>query len=317
MNNLPYVPTEYSTNPGIKKLGDEPYFIIDGLYPDYRNEIMDARSEDINKYYIEKPSIKNMYNTQQVFATHKFLMKTVSFWMAHLLSKKYKEIEFELDNEFYVFHNDFTGESTWFDEELNTVQTIKSPLCMCGKKCSGCDEPNPPYKNMFDNICSQVQEDVCVMRFDELVSAHVCLPSWWSPAEKMGMGMREIHEDVPGMDKTSYEHIWNACLHKGPYLRYNWALTNTSVLNQHPTKNIGKDFDNDELFLRIERQVLHGFSNIGGVVFLIRTYVGDIKTLEPDQRMSIAGAIEGMNEEELEYKGMTDCRNKIISTLKS
>ena len=317
MNNLPYVPTEYSTNPGIKKLGDEPYFIIDGLYPDYRNEIMDARSEDINKYYIEKPSKKNMYNTQQVSATHKLLMKTVSFWMAHLLSKKYKEIEFELDNEFYVFHNDFTGESTWFDEELNTVQTIKSPLCMCGKKCSGCDEPNPPYKNMFDSICSQVQEDVCVMRFDELVSAHVCLPSWWSPAEKMGMGMREIHEDVPGMDKTSYEHIWNACLHKGPYLRYNWALTNTSVLNQHTTKNIGKDFDNDELFLRIERQVLHGFSNIGGVVFLIRTYVGDIKTLEPDQRMSIAGAIEGMNEGELEYKGMTDCRNKIINTLKS
>ena len=317
MNNLPYVPTEYSTNPGIKKLGDAPYFIIDGLYPDYRNEIMDARFEDINKYYIEKPSIKNMHNTQQFFATHKFIMKTVSFWMAHLLSKKYKEIEFELDNEFYVFNNDFTGESTWFDEELNTVQTIKSPFCMCGKKCFGCDEPNPPYKNMFDNICSQVQEDVCVMRFDELVSAHVCLPSWWSPAEKMGMGMREIHEDVPGMDKTSYEHIWNACLHKGPYLRYNWALTNTSVLNQHPTKNIGKDFDNDELFLRIERQVLHGFSYIGGVVFLIRTYVGDIKTLEPDQRMSIAGAIEGMNEEELEYKGMTDCRNKIISTLKS
>ena len=57
MNTLPYIPTEYNANPGIKKLEDEPHFIIDGLYPLYRNEIMDARSEDIDKYYIEKPSI--------------------------------------------------------------------------------------------------------------------------------------------------------------------------------------------------------------------------------------------------------------------
>ena len=317
MNNLPYVPTDYSTNPGIKKLGDEPHFIIDGLYPTYRNEIMDARLEDLGKYYIEKPSVRGMHNKQEASATHNFLMKTVSFWMAHLLSKKYKEIEFEFDEEFYVFHNDFTGESTWFDEKLNAVQTVKSSACMCAKQCSGCASPKPEYKSLFDTICSQIQEDVCVMRFDELVSAHVCLPSWWSPAEKMGMGMREIHENVPGMDKTSYEPIWNACLHKGPYLRYNWTLTNTSVLNQHPTKNIGKDFDNDELFLRIERQVLHGFSNIGVVVFLIRTYVGNVKTLEPDQRRSVASAIEGMTEKELEYKGMTYYRSKIISTLRS
>ena len=118
MNTLPYIPTEYNANPGIKKLEDEPHFIIDGLYPLYRNEIMDARSEDIDKYYIEKPSIKNMYNTQQVSATHNLLMKTVSFWMADTLSKQYKEIEFESDEDLYVFHNDFTGESTWFNEEL-------------------------------------------------------------------------------------------------------------------------------------------------------------------------------------------------------
>ena len=97
MNNLPYVPTEYSTNPGIKKLGDEPHFIIDGLYPTYRNEIMDARTEDLGKYYIEKPSVRGMHNKQEASATHNFLMKTVSFWMAHFLSKKYKEIEFEFD----------------------------------------------------------------------------------------------------------------------------------------------------------------------------------------------------------------------------
>ena len=315
MNTLPYIPTEYNTNPGIKKLEDEPHFIIDGLYPLYRNEIMDARSEDIDKYYIEKPSIKNMYNTQQVSATHNLLMKTVSFWMANTLSKQYKEIEFESDEDLYVFHNDFTGESTWFNEELNVVQTIKSPLCMCGKKCSGCVEPQPAYKNLFDSICSQIQEDVCVMRFDELVSAHVCLPSWWSPAEKMGMGMREIHEGVPGMDKTSYEHIWNACLNKGPYIRYNWSLTDTPVLNQHPSKNIGKDFDSGDLFLRVERQVLHGFPVVKSVLFLIRTYVGNINTLTTEQRIVLAKVVDEMNEEELIYKNLIEYKNIIINRL--
>ena len=315
MNTLPYIPTEYNANPGIKKLEDEPHFIIDGLYPLYRNEIMDARSEDIDKYYIEKPSIKNMYNTQQVYATHNLLMKTVSFWMADTLSKQYKEIEFESDEDLYVFHNNFTGESIWFDEDLNVVQTIKSPLCMCGKKCSGCVEPQPAYKNLFDSICSQIQEDVCVMRFDELVSAHVCLPSWWSPAEKMGMGMREIHEDVPGMDKTSYEHIWNACLNKGPYIRYNWSLTDTPVLNQHPSKNIGKDFDSGDLFLRVERQVLHGLPVVKSVIFLIRTYVGNIDTLTTEQRIVLAKVIDEMNEEELIYKNLIEYKNIIINRL--
>ena len=276
---------------------------------------MDARSEDIDKYYIEKPSIKNMYNTQQVYATHNLLMKTVSFWMADTLSKQYKEIEFESDEDLYVFHNNFTGESTWFDEDLNVVQTIKSPLCMCGKKCSGCVEPQPAYKNLFDSICSQIQEDVCVMRFDELVSAHVCLPSWWSPAEKMGMGMREIHEDVPGMDKTNYEHIWNACLNKGPYIRYNWSLTDTPVLNQHPSKNIGKDFDSGDLFLRVERQVLHGFPVVKSVIFLIRTYVGNINTLTTEQRIVLAKVIDEMNEEELIYKNLIEYKNIIINRL--
>ena len=315
MSNLPYFPTEYNTSPGIKKLGDESHFIIDGLYSTYRNEIMDARSEDIGKYYIEKPSTQNMYNPQQVDATHNFLMKTISFWMADTLSKQYKEIEFESDEELYVFHNDFTGESTWLDEELNVVQTIKSPLCMCSKQCSSCVVPFPAYKSLFDTICSQIQEDVCVMRFDELVSAHVCLPSWWSPAEKMGMGIREIHSDVPGMSETHYEHIWNACLNKGPYLRYNWTFTDTDTLNQHPSNKVGKDFDNDSLFLRIERQVLQGFPEIQSVVFLIRTYVGNIKTLTNNQRLVLAKVVDEMSEDVLIYKNLIQYKNIIINRL--
>ena len=165
---------------------------------------------------------------------------------------------------------------------------------------------------MFDAICSQIQEDVCIMRNDELIASHVCLPSWWSPEEKMGMSMGEIHADVPGMDKTAYEHIWKASLFKGPFLRYNWTITDTPILNQHPSKNIGKNFDRDSLFVRVERQILQGFPEVHGVLFLIRTYVADIKTLEKSQREAVAKAIDEMSDEELKYKGLTDDKESVI-----
>ena len=130
------------------------------------------------------------------------------------------------------------------------------------------------------------------------------------------MSMAEIHADIPGMEKTAYEHIWNACLHKSPYLRYNWTLTDTPILNQHPSKNIGKNFDRDSLFLRVERQVLQGFPELGAVLFLIRTYVGEVRTLEKEQRKTLATAIDNMTDDELHYKGLTDYKDDVTSCLR-
>ena len=309
MASLPYVPTEYSVKPGIKKLEGEQHFIIDEGYSDYRNEKMDARHERLGKYYIEKPS-------RNKTAPHPALMKTITLWMAQTLAKQYKKISFQPHKKLYVFHNDYSDESVWVDEELNPVQTIKSPDRKYSKKL-GDKYPEPAYKNLFDAVCSQIQEDVCILQNDQLVTSHVCLPSWWSPEEKMRKSMREVHNNVPGMDKTSYEHIWNTCLHKGPYIRYNWTLTDTPILNQHPSKKIGKKFDREKLFLRIERQVLQGFPEVQAVLFLIRTYVSDIKTLEKHQRVALGAAVNKMTDDELEYKGLTHYRENVVSYLNS
>ena len=309
MTNLPYIPTEYSVKPGLKKLEDDPHFIIDEWYPDYRNEKMAARHERLEKYYIEKLS-------RDETASHQLLMKTITLWMAQTLAKQYKNISFKPQKKLYVFHNDYSNESVWVDEDLNVVQIIKSPDYGYSKKL-GDKYPEPAYKNLFDAICSQIQEDVCIMRNDELVANHVCLPSWWSPEEKMGMSMKEMHADVPGMDKTSYDHIWNTCLHKGPYRRYNWTLTDTPILNQHPSKNIGKNFDRENLFLRVERQVLQGFPEVCAVLFLIRTYVGDIKTMDKNHRVTLGDVVNKMTADELEYKGLTHYKENVVSYLNS
>ena len=311
MTNLPYVPTEYTVKPGIKKLEGENHFIIDKLLPLYKNEKQDARAENLSEYYLERIESKKWGFTEIQQANQKHMMKTACFWMAEQLSKEYKYISFFSEDEYYVLDNEITGETVYVDEDLQVMQVTKSPICTCAKQCSGCKYPIPNYVNLFDAICSQIQEDVCVMQHDRLVSAHVCLPSWWSPKEKMMMSMAEMHKDVPGMDKTAYEHIWNACLHKGPFIRYNWTLTSSPILNQHPSKNIGKDFDKDDLFLRVERQVLKGIAEVQSVVFLIRTFVADIKTLAKEQRNTLAEVINKMNNEEISYKGLD--KDKIIS----
>ena len=311
MTNLPYVPTEYSVKPGLKKLGKANHFMVDDSHPLYMDEKRDARIEGLDKYYIERDPTLIPYYTTGHKANHHYLMKTITFWLAETLAKEYKEISFFSEDEFYVFDNDFTGERVYADERLKVVSTLKSPVYALPK--SRYHYPRPSYITLFDAIVSQIQEDVCVMQHDKMVAAHVCLPSWWSPTEKMGMSMGEMHADVPGMEKTAYEHIWNACLHKSPYLRYNWTLTDTVILNQHPTKNIGKDFDKDDVFMRVERQVLKGFPEVHGVVFLIRTYVSSVKTLKKEQRTLLAQAIDNMSEAELEYKGLTNKKEGVIS----
>ena len=311
MTNLPYIPTEYNVKPGLKKLEEEKHFIIDDLYSIYRNEKMAARHEKLEKYYIEDP-ICPPYRPN----AHSMLMKTVTLWMAQALAKEYKKISFRPVEELYVLHNDYSNESVWVDEDLNVVQIVKSPNYWYSTD-RGKKYPAPAYKNLFDALCSQIQEDVCILRDDQLVASHVCLPSWWSPEEKMRKSMKEMHKDVPGMDETSYEHIWNACLHKGPYIRYNWTLTDTPILNQHPSKNIGKEFDRENLFLRVERQVLQGFPEVHGILFLIRTYVGDIKTLEKKQRVTLGDAVNKMTADELEYKGLTHYKENVVSYLNS
>ena len=99
MTNLPYIPTEYSVKPGIKKLGDENHFIIDDLLPLYKNEKQDARAENLSEYYLERDECKKWGFTEIQQANQKHLMKTASFWMAEQISKQIKTPEAKVNEE--------------------------------------------------------------------------------------------------------------------------------------------------------------------------------------------------------------------------
>ena len=68
--------------------------------------------------------------------------------------------------------------------------------------------------------------------------------------------------------------------------------------------------------MRVERQVLQGFPEVCAVLFLIRTYVGEVRTLEKEQRKTLATAIDNMTDEELYYKGLTNYKDTVTSCLR-
>ena len=51
---IDYIPTEYSVKPGLKKLGEDKHFIVDGMYPSYMAEKKIFDSTD--QYYINNAS---------------------------------------------------------------------------------------------------------------------------------------------------------------------------------------------------------------------------------------------------------------------
>ena len=323
-NNLSELVSTYSVKPALSQLHDGPWFITDDKHREYKNEKQDARSEDLGKYYKEKTVDKDYGFTDIQIANQNSLMKTVTLGMIDELVAKDKDINFFSEQDMYILENERTNETVYSDEKLNVLQVIKSPTCNCNPNHSGCKYPLPDYVTLFDAVCSQIQEDVCVMQqngkdmaSNNLAAVHVCLPSHWKPADKIGEDFATIHGKVPGMDKMKHDKIWSACVNKGPYERFNWTLTDSPILNQHPDKNIGKDFDSDDLYLRIERQVLKGFPKVQGLLFMIRTFVINIEELDKEQKISIINSIEGMNADELIYKGLSEKTkyNNVISLL--
>ena len=71
--------------------------------------------------------------------------------------------------------------------------------------------------------------------------------------------------------------------------------------------------------MRIERQVLYGFPEENGVLFVIRTHFRDCEEVRRDAELGpkLTGAVESMSPEALDYKGLAESRDDILEWLRS
>ncbi|MDX8536423.1 MULTISPECIES: DUF3445 domain-containing protein [Mesorhizobium] len=185
-----------------------------------------------------------------------------------------------------------------------------------------------------------VQEDLILMRRNEsgwrLAAGSLCFPSSWSLTEKFGKPLQQIHAPVPGFGPgTRPADLINRMfdgLQGQAVERYNWSIQAGDAL-YHPLSNLQRidratnrpsrfhDGDVDaHAFIRVERQTLRKLPASRDILFTIRIHLDPLKVLarHPDRATlaaSFAAQLEALDEAQLDYKGLTSDRNRLVAFL--
>jgi hypothetical protein len=186
-----------------------------------------------------------------------------------------------------------------------------------------------------------VQEDLILMRKGEngwrLAAGSLCFPSSWSLGEKFGRPLHEIHAPVPGFGGGTRNadligRMFDS-LQGQAVLRWNWSLQAGNDLYlpfSHRERvdratNRRPKFSSDEIaaqaFIRVERQTLRKLPVSGDILFTIRIHLDPLAAIEkhPERAAlaaSFAGQLEGLDEAQLDYKGLTADRDRLVAELR-
>ena len=304
-----YFPLEkglYQVVPGLHALGtafgnnnaDGLIFQFDENFDHYHQTKLAARTEALKKYYC-----KEELDTHKTSIISRFIIQQLCHESPGLFSYQYQNNQQSL-------HCGLTGETLVFDPryELSEIQTASIG-----------------YVDSLDALAMQVQEDLALVEKtndgrDRIIALHLCFPNHWVAKDKIGKSFLASHAPVPGMARINQraDQLLNNLLNKGPFVRFAWGLATDKYLNHHPVAPedmdkklwLGRRFDptDPHLYLRVERQVIHGFPAIDTILFTIRTYFYDVSLLKqsPAKRQALQSALQSMSPETLRYKGLNE-----------
>lgn len=186
-----------------------------------------------------------------------------------------------------------------------------------------------------------IQEDLILMRKGDdgwrLAAGSLCFPSSWLLTEKFGRPLHEIHAPVPdfGVGTRNAELIERMFdkLQGQAVLRWNWSLQAGNELylpfshQQRIDRAINRPskFSTDEIaaqaFIRVERQTLRKLPVSGDILFTIRIHLDPLAQLERHPQggalaASFAAQLEALDEAQLDYKGLTADRERLVTVLR-
>jgi hypothetical protein len=307
----------YEVKPGLARFGkplgggaaDGHVFQLDATFPRFRRAKLDARRERLGKYFV----------------THGFeppVERTVVEFIARRLVLEHPG-SFALTGEGDGRTLDcrLTGERLHFDAEW-VLRHVDAP------------DPavDPPYASAFDALAAQVQEDLAVVSTDRprhwLSALHVCIPNFWAAEDKVGRPFAAVHEPVAGMEQMNRradEMVRVMVAAREGLVRFAWGVTWDDELNHHPQappgarRSSGFDPGKPAAFVRVERQTMWGFPEVGAALFTIRPYLQDCAALrrDPVRSAQLASALRSMTEASLAYKGLARSRDALVEWLES
>lgn len=151
----------------------------------------------------------------------------------------------------------------------------------------------------------------------------VAMPSGWNPAEKLGQGFLQLHQEVAGaqMIRRAAPSLCAMMRAPGVLRRYVWTLVNSAELSRHPD-----DISNDpvsrleDVWFRCERQTSHSLLNGAVVLFAIRVYVvrlTEILAVDPAREGLLHAALSSMSDSVLAYKSLHQIQPLVLRALSS
>ncbi|MFZ5815703.1 MAG: heme-dependent oxidative N-demethylase subunit alpha family protein [Bacillota bacterium] len=168
-----------------------------------------------------------------------------------------------------------------------------------------------------------VQEDLAIVHGENLEWLHVCLPSNWVPAEKVGHSFAAVHAPVVHSERliAARGPLVRAMIHAGPFVRYVWGIHRDGELCHNPRIHQAPPWEPEraveQAWFRVERQTTHGFPGLNRALFTIRYWVEPLAetAADPWRRERLASALAGMDEAELAYKGLAPVRDRLVAWL--
>jgi dimethylamine monooxygenase subunit A len=151
----------------------------------------------------------------------------------------------------------------------------------------------------------------------------VIFPSSWSLPEKLGLPMFAVHAPVPGLEENLGHSIqvFLARMKAGaPWERFNWGLSASPELNQHPARDVpgpGSSATLESTWLRLERQFLARLPATAAILFGIRVSSHPLVEIarQPGAAAGLARALASMDAEVARYKGLVDARQGLVRLL--
>ena len=171
-------------------------------------------------------------------------------------------------------------------------------------------------------LCLAFAEDFAVI---DGATAHipwlaVCLPSHWSPKEKVGRHFAEVHAPVADNQVliTASEHLARLVTGSDRWERFVWTVTPSGTLDHHPARCGDIDWvDDSEAFLRTERQTFIPLTAHRQAVFTIHVEVQrlEVAARDPVAARRLHDAIASMSPAVLAYRNLAAPRERLLAWL--
>ena len=163
-------------------------------------------------------------------------------------------------------------------------------------------------KTSLPQICTQLEEDVAILKDGYLNTIGFCFPSGFYPAQKLGLSFFDMH--LPVGDGETLRHSSekvSALISKkdAMFRRYVWTLTSLPSLSQLPSYTRPTPQSIEDLYFRTETQTTVG---IGGDIclFFVKVNMHPLPQVwdDPNKRQMIVDSINSMSEAVLDYKNL-------------